>query len=111
MLEYIFVYGMFRDSCNDLLEHAIFCDRSFIYGRIYEVNKFYPGYIRDCDNKVWGDVYLVDPTLFPKLDEFEGVEYHREKVFTSIGEECWIYVYKDDISKFKEVEGGDWILR
>ena len=112
MLEYFFAYGQFRDSNHELLENATFCDKAFVYGRIYEVSKFYPGYIRESfDNVVWGDVYLVDSNIIPKLDEFEGDEYTRKKIFTSIGEYCWIYVYKYDVSKFKEVERGDWILR
>lgn len=111
MLEYFFAYGQFRDSNHILLENAIFCDRAFVFGKMYAVNEFYPGYIKDPNNIVWGDVYLVDPSVIPKLDEFEGDEYIREKVLTSIGEYCWIYVYNKDISKFSEVVGGDWILR
>jgi gamma-glutamylcyclotransferase (GGCT)/AIG2-like uncharacterized protein YtfP len=117
-LEYLFVYGVFRDAGNSLLrsnnslENAIFCDKAFVFGRIYGVNDFYPGYVRiSCDNRVYGDVYLVDPSVFTELDEFEGDEYERKKIWTSIGEECWIYEYKYDVSQFKEIIGGDWILR
>ncbi len=111
-MDYIFVYGVFRDASHDLLEKAIFCDKAFVFGRIYQVNEFYPGYIRsDCDNKVHGDIYLVDSAILDGLDEFEGDEYVRKKIWCSIGEEVWIYEYKYDISGFKEVIGGDWILR
>lgn len=112
MREYIFVYGVFRDANHDLLEDAIYCDPAWIYGKIYQVNDFYPGYKRiDCDNKVFGDVYLVDAELLHQLDEFEGHEYDRKKIWTSIGEECWIYEYKYPVDGFKEVRNGDWYLR
>ena len=111
-MEYIFIYGLFRDSANGLLNDAIFCDKAFVYGNIYMVNEFYPGFIRkNCDHKVYGDIYLIDPNIFKDLDEFEGDEYIRKKIFTSIGEEVWIYEYKYDVSKFEEIKNGDWLLR
>lgn len=112
MREYIFVYGVFRDANHDLLEDAIHCDPAWVYGKIYQVNEFYPGYKRiSCHNKVFGDVYLVEPELLHQLDEFEGDEYERKKIWTSIGEECWIYEYKYPVDGFKEVRNGDWYLR
>ena len=81
-----------------------------VTGKLYKVNEFYPGWVPG-DGKVWGDVYLIDPNLFPKLDEFEGDEYIRVKVRTSTDIECWIYQYKYDVSGFKEIIGGDWMLR
>ena len=41
--------------------------------------------------KVVGDVYLIDPIIFDKLDEFEGEEYIRIKTKTSTDVECWVY--------------------
>lgn len=110
MEEYIFVYGVFRDSGKGLLENYRFCGKATINGNIYRVNDFYPGFVRG-DGKVIGDVYLIDPTIFPQLDEFEGDEYVRNKIRTSTDIECWIYEYKHDISKFRKIEGGDWMLR
>ena len=110
--EYLFVYGIFRDCANNLLGDAVFCDKSYVYGKLYRVNDFYPGCVLEsCNNKIWGDVYLVDPSVFPELDEFEGVEYHRRKIHTSIGEDCWIYEFVDDVSNYEEISVGDWILR
>lgn len=110
-MEYIFVYGIFRDASHNLLDGAIFCDKAFIYGKIYQVNEFYPGFVRvDCDNKVYGDVYLVDSSILKEL-EFEGDEYDRKRIWTSLGEEAWIYEYKYDVSIYNEVIGGDWIVR
>ena len=120
-MEYIFVYGVFRDVNSSLLEDSIYCDDGFIYGELYQVNEFYPGFIRsDCYKKcihncdlcrVFGKIYLIDKNILPKLDEFEGDEYERKKIWTSIGVEAWIYEYKYDVSKFKRIKNGDWILR
>ena len=115
-MKYLFIYGAFRDTSNDLLGGAIFCDKAFVFGRIYQVNEFYPGYIRDCCNKVYGDIYLVDESIFDILDEYEGDEYELKKVYasrmdSSIIEEVSIYEYKYGIDGFKEIVGGDWILR
>lgn len=109
-MEYLFVYGLFRDSAKNLLGQVTNCGKANIEGKLYKVNEFYPGYVPG-KGKVWGDVYLVDPNLFDKLDEFEGDEYFRTKVRTSTDIECWVYQYKYDVSKFKEIKGGDWMLR
>ena len=109
-MEYIFVYGVFRDSGKGLLDDAKFCGKTTIPGRIYRVNDFYPGVILG-KGKVIGDVYLIDPSIFPELDIFEGDEYIRTKVRTASDIECWVYEYKDDVSGFKEIIGGDWMLR
>lgn len=108
--EYLFVYGQFRDSAKILLGHVTQCGKSTINGRIYRVNEFYPGFVPG-NGKVIGDVYLIDSSLFDKLDEFEGDEYIRTKVRTSSDLECWVYQYKHDISTFNEIKGGDWMLR
>jgi gamma-glutamylcyclotransferase (GGCT)/AIG2-like uncharacterized protein YtfP len=110
-MEYLFVYGLFRDSAKKLLGEYTYCGRACINGSLYRVNEFYPGFVPNGKNKTWGDVYLIDPIVFPELDVFEGDEYIREKIKTSSDLDCWVYVYKDDISVFKEIKGGDWMLR
>jgi gamma-glutamylcyclotransferase (GGCT)/AIG2-like uncharacterized protein YtfP len=109
--EYLFVYGMFRDSAKNLLGEVIKCGKANVPGKLYLVNEFYPGFVSGKKGITWGDVYLVDSDIFDNLDEFEGDEYIRKKIRTSTDLECWIYEYKHDISKFKEIKGGDWILR
>lgn len=109
--EYLFVYGVFRDYGKLLLADAIHCGKATINGKLYRVNEFYPGFIKSDNDKVLGDVYLIDPSIFPNLDEFEGDEYIRVKVKTSSDIECWVYEYKYDISSFSEIKGGDWMLR
>jgi gamma-glutamylcyclotransferase (GGCT)/AIG2-like uncharacterized protein YtfP len=110
-MEYLFVYGLFRDQSKTLLGDCTFCGKASITGKLYRVSEFYPGFNRHGDGKVWGDVYMIDPIIFPKLDEFEGHEYIRTKIRTSTDIDCWIYEYKYDTFGFKEVKGGDWMLR
>ena len=109
-MEYLFVYGLFRDSAKNLLEKTTFCGKSTINGRLYKVNEFYPGFVPG-KGKVIGDVYLIDPLLFPELDEFEGDEYIRRKIRTSSDIECWVYEYIHDVSNHMEIKSGDWMLR
>ena len=111
MKEYLFVYGLFRDSGRILLQEVTFCGKATVNGSIYRVNEFYPGFVRDDKHKVIGDIYLIDSSVFEELDEFEGDEYIRIKIQTSNDIECWIYEYKYDISKFSKIVGGDWMLR
>ena len=110
-MEYLFVYGLFRDSGQRSLGECTYCGKAFINGKLYQVNEFYPGFIFGKNSKVWGDVYLIDPSNFPQMDEYEGDEYTRVKVRTSTDVECWVYQYKYDVSKFEEIKGGDWMLR
>ena len=110
-MEYLFVYGLFRDSGKRILGECTYCGRASINGKLYKVNEFYPGYVIDKKSKVFGDVYLVDPSNFPQMDEYEGDEYFRTKVRTSTDIECWVYQYKYDVTKFEEIKGGDWMLR
>lgn len=56
-MEYLFVYGLFRDSGKNLLGECTYYGKSFINGKLYRVNEFYPGFVFDKKSKVWGDVY------------------------------------------------------
>lgn len=68
-MEYIFVYGQFRDSGRKLLgADALFCGRAWISGKLYKVNDFYPGWIPG-DGRVWGEVYLFNPENLPEMDK------------------------------------------
>jgi gamma-glutamylcyclotransferase (GGCT)/AIG2-like uncharacterized protein YtfP len=110
-MEYLFVYGLFRDSGKRVLGECVYCGRANINGKLYRVNEFYPGYVVNEKSKVYGDIYLVDPNNFSAMDEYEGDEYFRTKVRTSTDIECWVYQYKYDVVNFEEIKGGDWMLR
>lgn len=110
MKEYIFVYGQFRDLARNLLGDFTFCGKSSVKGKIYRVNDSYPGYVNG-DGIVYGDIYLIDNSVLSMLDEFEGDEYQRVKIKTLTDLDCWIYKYIKDVNGFKEIKGGDWLLR
>ena len=111
-MEYLFIYGIFRDVASKFLAKSYFCDPAYIIGEMYKVNEFYPGYVsKSCDNKVFGEVYLIDESILPELDEYEGEEYTRKKIWTSLGFEAWVYEYNFDITSFEKVESNDWLLR
>jgi gamma-glutamylcyclotransferase (GGCT)/AIG2-like uncharacterized protein YtfP len=110
--EFIFTYGLFRDQSNHLLgKDAKFIVTSFVKGTLYRVSEFYPGYVKDGDNKVYGDIYRINSSVLSILDEYEGCEYTRIKIMTDAGIECWIYEYTCEIGESKVIEKGDWHLR
>jgi gamma-glutamylcyclotransferase (GGCT)/AIG2-like uncharacterized protein YtfP len=94
-----------------MLGDIIKCGKASVDGRMYKVNEFYTGFVEGSEGKTVGDVYLIDPAVFPELDEFEGEEYIRRKIRTSTDLECWIYEYKYDTKGIQEIKGGDWLLR
>lgn len=109
--DYIFVYGLFRDQAKNLLGVVEHLGRAYVSGKIYKVNEFYPGLVESKNGKVYGDVYVFNRENLSQLDEYEGDEYIRKRIMTSIGIECWVYVYKYDVSGFDLIEAGDWYLR
>jgi gamma-glutamylcyclotransferase (GGCT)/AIG2-like uncharacterized protein YtfP len=110
-MEYLFTYGLFRDSGRIVLgKDATYCGKASIEGKLYKVNEFYPGYVPG-KGKVWGDVYLFNPENLPAMDEYEGDEYVRKQVITSTDVKCWVYEYKYDVSEFEQIKCGDWMLR
>lgn len=111
-MEYIFVYGQFRDSGRKLLgTDAVFCGRAWISGKLYKVDDFYPGWIPASSGKVWGEVYLFNPENLPQMDEYEGHEYTRVKVRCSTDIECQVYMWNRPVDGFREIKSGDWQLR
>lgn len=107
----LFIYGLFRDQAQKLLGDFKSLGRDSVSGKIYKVNEFYPGYKKGFFGKVWGEVIQIDDDIFPELDKYEGDEYERIKIKTSNKIECWIYHYKGDVSKFRKITTGDWMLR
>jgi len=108
-MNHIFVYGQFRDISIPLLGEYKNLGRASVEGKIYQVNPAYPGFKRG-DGEVWGNVYQIGDK-FDVLDEFEGGEYIRTRINTSLGIECWIYEYIHSIDTFKLIKNGDWWLR
>jgi gamma-glutamylcyclotransferase (GGCT)/AIG2-like uncharacterized protein YtfP len=110
MREKIFIYGLFRDQAKDLLKDFKSLGIHSVKGKLYKVNEFYPGFVKG-EEKIFGELVEVDNSVIPILDEYEGHEYNRIKIRTLTDVECWIYEYKYDISNFKQIKSGDWMLR
>lgn len=108
---YIFVYGLFRDQARELLGDFEYIGRAYVYGKIWKVNDFYPGFKRGGDTKVWGEIFCIKKGVIPTLDEYEGDEYERKVIETSLGIDCWIYEYKYEINEYEFIQTGDWYLR
>lgn len=106
----IFVYGLFRDQAKGLLGEVKFIGKDSIKGKMYRVNEFYPGF-KEGDGLVYGDVYSFDEDNLPVLDLYEGDEYVREKIVTSLGRTCWVYKFKYNVDDKLIIKGGDWMLR
>jgi gamma-glutamylcyclotransferase (GGCT)/AIG2-like uncharacterized protein YtfP len=75
---------------------------------IYRVNDFTWIIISGNDGKVLGDVYLIKPSNFEVLDEFEGEEYIRMKLRTSTDVYCgfmYINMIFQNLQRLKVVIG------
>ena len=58
-MEYLFVYGLFRDSGKKVLGECTYCGKAFIEGKLYKVNEFYPGFVKG-EAKIFGVLVEVD---------------------------------------------------
>lgn len=130
-LEFIFVYGTLRkqvalDIYDVLANHCEYFSDGVMQGTLYEVTG-YPGAIESCDanDKVFGELYkmLDRKRVLDRLDEYEECserfpmpyEYSRKQL--SIGligggsVVAWVYLYKYDVSKLKQIISGDYLAK
>ena len=127
--EFIFVYGTLRKQMASDMYHVLarYCDYfsdGVMRGRLYEVCG-YPGAIEsgDTNDKVSGELYKMhDPKLvLARLDEYEECsdrfpmphEYSRKplSIVLSGGDSvvAWVYIYKHDVSKLRQILSGDYL--
>jgi gamma-glutamylcyclotransferase (GGCT)/AIG2-like uncharacterized protein YtfP len=124
----VFVYGTLRaGESNDIrcaaARHAIAMPRLIgectLRGRLHDFGA-YPGLVRDeTAGPVCGEVYEIDPTLLPVLDEIEeiipGVEclFMRDEAQIDVGgapTACLFYPIRPaSAAGLPQIEGGDWI--
>lgn len=108
------VYGTLRRGQRNhwLLDQADFLFNDIICGVIYDLGgcpafKFY-----ECDDFVKVEVYQVTKDILDRLDRLEGHPdfYKRIKVFLfENNEDVWAYEFQDDVDRYPEIEGGDWV--
>lgn len=115
----IFIYGTLRRGgrAHHLMRGAEFQSKGSITGRLVHVDQF-PGLIPCDDQRVLGDLYLVNDQLLDELDQYEGCfssppHYLREetKVLLENGEVtlAFVYVFQQLKPEHEEIENGDWI--
>jgi len=93
MKEYLFIYGSLKyPPHKDLLGACTFVGKSTVDGKLYLVEKKYPGFVRG-KGIVKGEIYQIEDKQFPGLDAYEGEFYVRRRIMTSSLIECWIYEF------------------
>lgn len=128
----VFVYGTLRaGEVNDLNEaarrHGLPAPRlvgpGSVPGRLYDFGSF-PGYVPAAAGlphgpRVIGDIYEIDASLIPVLDEIEEVYPGQATLFVRTEREvacadgaprCLLYpVAEEAVRGLPEIEGGDWV--
>ena len=128
MSDLLFVYGTLRSdidrsrlppaarrAADDLTASAELIARGAMAGTLRAV-AWYPALIvaDRLPDPVYGEVWrLADPlTALPRLDAYEGGEYHREvrDVAASDGAilSAWVYVYDAPVGDAPVIDSGDY---
>ena len=74
----------------------------------------YPAVLPHGSTSIQGEIYLVDKTFLPKLDEYEGCpgDYHRIAIKVADGTEAEIYIWNNpQLPPHKIIHSGDWRSR
>jgi gamma-glutamylcyclotransferase (GGCT)/AIG2-like uncharacterized protein YtfP len=81
--------------------------RTSVDGLVYDTGFGYPGLRRDTPGRAPGWLVPVrDPAaLLPRLDEYEGSQYRRERVVAD-GTVCWTYLWADSFGGLRPLPGG-----
>lgn len=131
-IQHVFVYGTLRaGEANDIhlaarrhgIVEPVLMGAGHVRGRLYDFGT-YPGLVLDPDAApVRGDVYQVDATLIPVLDDIEEVFPEVEGLFLSVRTDvtvnrddlrevfdCLIYpVGENAAAGLTRIEEGDWV--
>ncbi len=75
------------------------------------IGQHYPGMVPAAGSMVAGVLYLdLPPSVWPRLDAFEGEEYTRERVTVTLADgrsvTAWTYVFKPQYAS--RLVAGDW---
>ena len=132
-MQHVFVYGTLRaGESNDIRlaaeRHGIagpaLIGPGHINGRLYDFNA-YPGLVLDsAAGPVHGDIYRIDETLVPVLDEIEEIVpgvvglYRSERLKVSVEVDgraqvidCLVYpVGEDAVEGLPRIDNGDWVV-
>ena len=109
----LFVYGTLRSEFDNeyarmLRAGSESLGRAAVMGSIFRLGD-YPGYRPHPPGEVHGDLYrLTDPErMLAILDAWEGPEFQRIPIRTSIGEDAWIYRFEGEPPPEQLIASGD----
>jgi gamma-glutamylcyclotransferase (GGCT)/AIG2-like uncharacterized protein YtfP len=132
-MQYVFVYGTLRaGESNDINRAAerngiaapVLIGSGHINGRLYDFDA-YPGLVLDsAAGPVHGDIYRIDETLVPVLDEIEDIVpgviglYRSERLQVRVEVDgraqvidCLVYpVSEDAVEGLPRIDNGDWLV-
>jgi gamma-glutamylcyclotransferase (GGCT)/AIG2-like uncharacterized protein YtfP len=132
-MQHVFVYGTLRaGESNDIHRAAqrngiaapVLIGSGHINGRLYDFD-VYPGLVLDpAAGPVHGDIYRIDETLIPVLDEIEEIVpgviglYRSERLHVSVEVDgraqvidCLVYpVSEEAVEGLPRIDNGDWVV-
>jgi gamma-glutamylaminecyclotransferase len=112
----IFVYGTLRKggSNHGLLAGATFAGLAETREpfAMFDLGGF-PCIVPGGEERVAGEVFLVDGATLARLDALEDVPrwYRRAVVLLADGSQAEAYLYAQDVGGAPRVPGGDWMRR
>lgn len=111
----IFVYGTLRRGGTNHFRMAgmDFISSATVHGMLYRVD-WYPALILNPDAPmVRGEIYQINDTSLPALDEYEGAQYHRVRTTATDTRgqehEVWIWEWIDSTETLQPIPDGDWL--
>jgi gamma-glutamylcyclotransferase (GGCT)/AIG2-like uncharacterized protein YtfP len=131
-MQHVFVYGTLRaGESNDIHRAAqrngiaapVLIGSGHINGRLYDFD-VYPGLVLDpAAGPVHGDIYRIDETLIPVLDEIEEIVpgviglYRSERLLVTVqidgrarAIDCLVYpVGEQAVEGLPRIDNGDWV--
>lgn len=119
-LERLFTYGSLRTGSGHPMHAAVAAACSLdgpgsVRGLLVAVDEErYPGLVdAEPASQVRGEVWTVhDPSLWARLDAYEGGEYLRIRRPVVLGDaliEAWVYVFVAPWQGLPTIPSGDWL--
>ncbi|WP_242306866.1 gamma-glutamylcyclotransferase [Bacillus cereus group sp. BfR-BA-01524] len=119
---HIFVYGTLRrgqTNAHYMLGATYIPDRAWTYGKLFDTNEGYPAMTYSIEEKVYGEVYVVNDEILCKLDELEEYTGNAETdLYDRITQtvyvadrkiEAYVYIAQDKKMILKVIDSGDWV--
>jgi gamma-glutamylcyclotransferase (GGCT)/AIG2-like uncharacterized protein YtfP len=114
-MDLLFVYGSLRSEFDNVYARQLRAEGEFlasgtVAGSLWLVS-WYPGFRREGEGRVTGEVYRVNATTLAALDGYEGEEYRRVQIEVEGVGMAWIYEYVPEVAGMARIETGDYINR